>query len=239
MTGTISEIDEQIFLSSPLLYDAIFDYGDPELLEKYDIAVNAEITRIPPKAGEGIKALLDNTVGGLLALEDLKAKRAQIINELKNDILAKIRRGDLIPVGFQEPRNIHDKPIKIPADLFFSAEINWDNSEIKSRTLEFSGIRVLSDLNPIIDLKSEIINSDIPQIEKPKKLNFLNLDPELHIDEKKAAEFIGISYRTLQGYRVKGGGPEYIKIGKKAVRYKIQDLINWVNSKKKQNTSQN
>ena len=32
------------------------------------------------------------------------------------------------------------------------------------------------------------------------------------IDEKEAAGFMGYSVRALQGWRVKGGGPEFIKV---------------------------
>lgn len=45
--------------------------------------------------------------------------------------------------------------------------------------------------------------------------------------EKAAAEYLGISIRTLQAWRVRGGGVRFVKMGK-AVRYRPQDLEAWV-----------
>jgi len=49
-------------------------------------------------------------------------------------------------------------------------------------------------------------------------------DLDAAVDEKKAADFLGLSPRTLQAWRVRGGGPRYAKIGK-AVRYRKRELV--------------
>jgi len=48
-------------------------------------------------------------------------------------------------------------------------------------------------------------------------------DPDAALNEHQAAEFIGVSVRTLQAWRVRGGGPPYVKIGR-AVRYQRRVL---------------
>ncbi len=58
------------------------------------------------------------------------------------------------------------------------------------------------------------------------------------IDEKEAAGFIGYTIRTLQGWRVKGGGPEFIKVSERSIRYCRRDLIAWADSRRVANTSQ-
>ena len=40
-------------------------------------------------------------------------------------------------------RNLKDKPIKIPPDIFLSGEIFWDKSELKFKNMEFTGIRII------------------------------------------------------------------------------------------------
>jgi hypothetical protein len=50
------------------------------------------------------------------------------------------------------------------------------------------------------------------------------LDADASWDESQAAIFLGISVRTLQAWRVKGGGPPYVKIGR-SVRYQRRALI--------------
>jgi hypothetical protein len=51
-------------------------------------------------------------------------------------------------------------------------------------------------------------------------------DPDYAINENQAAEFLGVSVRTLQAWRVRGGGPPYVKIGR-AVRYQRRTLVNF------------
>jgi predicted DNA-binding transcriptional regulator AlpA len=70
--------------------------------------------------------------------------------------------------------------------------------------------------------------------------NSANEHPD-HLDsllnERDAAAFLGLSDRTLQKWRVCGGGPIFIKIGGKAVRYQRRDLIEWINVRRQANTS--
>jgi predicted DNA-binding transcriptional regulator AlpA len=49
-------------------------------------------------------------------------------------------------------------------------------------------------------------------------------DPDAALNENQAAEFLGVSVRTLQAWRVRGGGPLYVKLGR-AVRYQRRALI--------------
>jgi hypothetical protein len=51
-------------------------------------------------------------------------------------------------------------------------------------------------------------------------------DPDAALNENQAAEFLGISVRTLQAWRVSGGGPRYCKIGR-AVRYQRRVLVSF------------
>lgn len=58
------------------------------------------------------------------------------------------------------------------------------------------------------------------------------------IDEKEAADFVGYTVRTLQGWRFKGGGPNFIKVSERSIRYRRRDLIAWAESRRVANTSQ-
>jgi hypothetical protein len=49
-------------------------------------------------------------------------------------------------------------------------------------------------------------------------------DFDAALNESQAAEFIGVSVRTLQAWRVRGSGPPYIKIGR-SVRYQRRALV--------------
>jgi hypothetical protein len=43
------------------------------------------------------------------------------------------------------------------------------------------------------------------------------------VAEQRAAEILGLSVKTLRGWRLRGDGPRYAKFGR-AVRYAISDL---------------
>jgi hypothetical protein len=49
-------------------------------------------------------------------------------------------------------------------------------------------------------------------------------DPDAACSELEAATFLGVSVRTLQAWRCRGGGPVFLKLGR-AVRYQRRALI--------------
>ena len=57
------------------------------------------------------------------------------------------------------------------------------------------------------------------------------------IDEKKAADFLCQSVRTIQKWRVTGFGPQFYKSGR-SVRYRRCDLLEWAEARRHGNTSQ-
>ena len=48
------------------------------------------------------------------------------------------------------------------------------------------------------------------------------------LDENAAAEFLGYSRRALQNWRTRGGGPSYVKVSSRSVRYRRSELIEWI-----------
>ncbi len=60
--------------------------------------------------------------------------------------------------------------------------------------------------------------------------------PVLH-PEKSAAAVMRISARTLQGWRLRGGGPPYVKLGGR-VLYRETDLLAWIESRARASTSE-
>lgn len=56
------------------------------------------------------------------------------------------------------------------------------------------------------------------------------------LNETQAAEYLGLSVRTLQAWRVRGGGPVFVKLGR-AVRYRPDDLNAWINERMAASTS--
>ena len=57
------------------------------------------------------------------------------------------------------------------------------------------------------------------------------------IDEKAAADFLGLTNRTMQGLRQRGGGPQYIFLSSRCLRYRRIDLRKWADARVRVSTS--
>ncbi len=63
-------------------------------------------------------------------------------------------------------------------------------------------------------------------------------DPDALLTENQAVLLLNLSARTLQSWRLRGGGPKFVKAGR-AVRYRRSDLLDWIDKGTIENTSQN
>ena len=66
----------------------------------------------------------------------------------------------------------------------------------------------------------------------------IDSNPDQLMTEKDVASLICITPRALQNWRLRGGGPEYIKIGR-SVRYQRSDVMQFINERKKRHSSHN
>lgn len=57
------------------------------------------------------------------------------------------------------------------------------------------------------------------------------------LDTREAAARLHLSPRTLEGLRVRGEGPPFIKLGARSVRYAKGDLEEWIASRRRRSTS--
>ncbi len=46
-----------------------------------------------------------------------------------------------------------------------------------------------------------------------------------------AAEFLDFKERALEDWRQRGDGPRFVRVSKRAVRYRIRDLISWTEAR--------
>ena len=70
----------------------------------------------------------------------------------------------------------------------------------------------------------------------------MTAQPDYHpnqlMTEKEAAGVLCYSQRALQNWRVRGGGPDYVKVNGNSVRYQMRDLTAWIDARKRKHTSQ-
>ena len=57
------------------------------------------------------------------------------------------------------------------------------------------------------------------------------------LNEHEVAEFLGYTVRALQNWRVRGGGPKFIRVSKRSIRYRRRDLIVWCEERLRSSTS--
>jgi hypothetical protein len=58
------------------------------------------------------------------------------------------------------------------------------------------------------------------------------------IEEGAAAEFLNLARRSMQGYRYRGGGPRWVSISARCVKYRRIDLRRWAEAKLRSSTSE-
>ncbi len=57
------------------------------------------------------------------------------------------------------------------------------------------------------------------------------------IDEKAAAAFLGVTARHMQAMRQRGGGPSYVSLSSRCLRYRRIDLKAWAEARLRTSTS--
>ena len=58
------------------------------------------------------------------------------------------------------------------------------------------------------------------------------------VDEDELSNRLGLSPRTLQGWRVDGSGPPYIRISQGCIRYDVDQVNNWLGDRTHCSTSE-
>jgi len=61
--------------------------------------------------------------------------------------------------------------------------------------------------------------------------------PDRLLTTRQAADYLNFDRRTLEGWRLRGGGPRFVRISARSVRYRRSDLIRWVRERLRTSTS--
>jgi Helix-turn-helix domain len=64
----------------------------------------------------------------------------------------------------------------------------------------------------------------------------LPTDPDALLFPAEAASLMALSARTLEGLRLRGGGPAFVRL-RRAVRYRRADIIDWIAKRRCLSTS--
>ena len=57
------------------------------------------------------------------------------------------------------------------------------------------------------------------------------------IKTAQVAAYLGLSERTLESYRSRGGGPPFYVLGSVLVRYLLSDVLKWASTRRRNSTS--
>ena len=57
------------------------------------------------------------------------------------------------------------------------------------------------------------------------------------LNTKQAAHYIGLAKSTLEKARLYGGGPPFVRVTSRAIRYRVQDLDAWMHARLVDSTS--
>lgn len=57
------------------------------------------------------------------------------------------------------------------------------------------------------------------------------------LNQTQAAKLLAVSTRTMEGWRCRGGGPRFVRVGRR-VRYRLVDLQEWIERRTFRSTSE-
>ena len=82
-------------------------------------------------------------------------------------------------------------------------------------------------------MKRKTLRTDEAKVDRDER-DYL----EQLLTEQEAAALLGLSVRFLQNRRTRGGGPLYVEISRRCVRYRRRDLIAWLDGLSRAHTSE-
>lgn len=68
--------------------------------------------------------------------------------------------------------------------------------------------------NPTVHANAAVLASELDALQRERGL-----------DPYQVAEILGVARVTLQQWRARGEGPSYYKLGRRAVRYRLADVL--------------
>jgi hypothetical protein len=63
----------------------------------------------------------------------------------------------------------------------------------------------------------------------PMQSLYSPLDPDALLTEAQTSDFLNLSIRTLQAWRMRNAGPKFVRAGR-AIRYRRRDLTAWMDA---------
>ena len=73
-------------------------------------------------------------------------------------------------------------------------------------------------------------------ISEPNLDNILINNDKHLLTEREAADFLGVTGRCLQAWRYRGGGPKFVRISSRCIRYRQSDLREWTEARLRSDT---
>ena len=96
-------------------------------------------------------------------------------------------------------------------------------------------IRKISD---VIEIRAERVRAPVLPAPRPAPSIHQNVAPEkMLLTGEETSEFLNVASQTLAQWRFKGGGPTFLRYGRR-VMYRKSDLLAWLAEREYQNTSQ-
>ena len=57
------------------------------------------------------------------------------------------------------------------------------------------------------------------------------------VDQQRAAEILDVSERTMEAWRGSGFGPRFVRLSRRAIRYRLEDLEEFIEERLRRSTS--
>tara|TARA_E500000305_G_scaffold109307_1_gene113935 strand:+ start:2098 stop:2760 length:663 start_codon:yes stop_codon:yes gene_type:complete len=90
-------------------------------------------------------SLTDQQAGDAASVAAQKqiSETSELRRELEDEVLSRLRSGELIGIGYDVPRRSDDEPKQVPRDAWTLSSMKWDRDEVKGNGLHLSAVRIV------------------------------------------------------------------------------------------------
>ncbi|WP_264211165.1 hypothetical protein [Leisingera thetidis] len=140
------EINEQLWNAGTYLSQAYRSFAPADLRKEWEtVSKRNSILEAKLKVDELLerKAKFSEAAPELIAaIRAVDGPKERLVAEMKNALVRSLIQEAVSAIGFEHPRHMTSKPVRLPAQ-FWQGQINWQENELKSQGLHFVEIRIV------------------------------------------------------------------------------------------------
>lgn len=159
-----NEINEKLWNAGTCLSQAPRGFAQADLRKEWEtVSKRNSILEAKLKVDELLERRAEFSEAApevIAAIRAVDGPKERLVAEMQNALVRSLVQGAVSAIGFEHPRHMASKPVRVPAQSW-QGQINWHENELKSQGLHFVEVRVVA--NDTVNT----LNASIPAASRP------------------------------------------------------------------------